>query len=256
MANEPRTGAPYINSGVESVAGHNDGLNKISAFANLHVISRTTTAPPAAADGDAYIIPASATGDWSGIAVGTIAVWRTSAWDYVTPFNGMRAYVSDTNHFAMYRSSAWGCAPGEIVFSAYDATGETSVANSPTTTDLPFDNEAKKLAVAVTHAADAATITLKEAGTYDIDFECAVHSASEAADGQALIEGRLDAAAIPGALSYATYNQNDAGSSQARIRRIITVTANQVVKFRASRVAGSAAVTTSANTCRVTITRL
>ena len=61
-----------------------------------------TAAQPAAAEGDAYFLPASPTGaDWAGNG-GKIAYYRDAVWRFVTPFDGLRLNVkgSASNHFA------------------------------------------------------------------------------------------------------------------------------------------------------------
>ena len=61
---------------------HNEALAAIDAAVHLAVISRALAAPPASpADGDRYLIAASATGIWAGHD-GAVAVWLDGdSWD-------------------------------------------------------------------------------------------------------------------------------------------------------------------------------
>ncbi|KEZ78302.1 hypothetical protein C41B8_05353 [Salinisphaera hydrothermalis C41B8] len=60
------------------------------------VLSRTTTAQPSSpAEGDRYIVPASATGaDWAG-QDGTVALYQDGAWTFYEPAEGWEASVID-----------------------------------------------------------------------------------------------------------------------------------------------------------------
>ncbi len=88
-------------------AGMDANLKKLGAVVHLSVISMETAAPPASpANGDRYIIPAGATGDWSAHA-GEIAVRVAGAWEYHTPSFGWRAWVQDQNAEAVRGPSSW-----------------------------------------------------------------------------------------------------------------------------------------------------
>lgn len=73
-----------------------------------YIKDRDLTAPPGSeADGDAYIIGASATGAWSG-KDGQIALFIGSGYQYVTPKEGMAAWIADEDTVVRYNSGAWG----------------------------------------------------------------------------------------------------------------------------------------------------
>lgn len=65
--------------------------------AGTNVISSTTTDPPSAADGDKYIVPAGATGDWAGHE-GEGAEWsdETGGWEFFEIPDGTIVYVEDS----------------------------------------------------------------------------------------------------------------------------------------------------------------
>jgi hypothetical protein len=86
---------------------HNEAMAALDQLVQPTVKSRTTTAPPGApAEGDAYIVAASATGAWAG-KDGKFACWLSGAWSFRTPANGWLAYVVDTAELAVCQSGAW-----------------------------------------------------------------------------------------------------------------------------------------------------
>jgi len=87
--------------------GMDANLLKLDALVQLNVISNVVTAPPGGeSDGDIYIIPAGATGDWSG-KTNQIAVYVVSAYSYYTPNTGFLAYVQADGNVYAYSGAAW-----------------------------------------------------------------------------------------------------------------------------------------------------
>ena len=87
--------------------GMDANLKKLGAVVHLSVLSHTTTAPPGApTNGDRYIIPAGATGDWTGLT-GQIAVRVAGAWEYYTPEEGWQAWTEALDCMLVYTSAAW-----------------------------------------------------------------------------------------------------------------------------------------------------
>ena len=75
----------------------------------LSVKGRATTAPPGSPSaGDRWIVPAGATGAWSG-QTGKIAVYPPtgSTWVFITPKTGWTAFVEGENKLSAYYSAAW-----------------------------------------------------------------------------------------------------------------------------------------------------
>ncbi len=64
------------------------------------------TPPGSPADGDAYIVAASPTGAWAGQA-GKIAFRVSTAWDFITPTEGMAVYIADEDAAFVYDGSAF-----------------------------------------------------------------------------------------------------------------------------------------------------
>ncbi len=71
------------------------------------VKSRNTTTPPTTnTNRDRYIVPASATGAWSG-KTNQIAHWNGSAWEFYAPEVGWSVYVDDENKNYVYNGTNW-----------------------------------------------------------------------------------------------------------------------------------------------------
>lgn len=63
--------------------------------------------PGSPADGDCYLLPASATGaEWAGHD-GEIAFYLSTAWAFIAPAEGMAGYVSDEDVAITYDGAAW-----------------------------------------------------------------------------------------------------------------------------------------------------
>lgn len=88
-------------------AQHNFNWDALDALTQATVKSMTTTAPPGSpANGDAYIVPAGATGAWAS-QTNKIAAWQRSAWAFYTPKNGWQVYNQTDGGDYLYNGSAW-----------------------------------------------------------------------------------------------------------------------------------------------------
>lgn len=88
-------------------AGMDANLKRLGAVVGLSVKSRATTTPPASpSDGDRYLVPAGATGAWSG-KTDQIAARVASAWEFYAPKVGWLAYVEDEQVLSAYKPAGW-----------------------------------------------------------------------------------------------------------------------------------------------------
>lgn len=108
MAESARHGLPFIASAqAQKHVTHNTALAKLDAMVQLSVLSATLTAPPGSpADGDAYVVAASATGAWAG-QDGAVAVWDATSWAFYAPGNGWLAFDQDQDRVIYYTGSDW-----------------------------------------------------------------------------------------------------------------------------------------------------
>jgi hypothetical protein len=86
---------------------HNEALQVLDIVVAAAVEEAPRASPPAApAEGSCYIVAASATGEWAG-KDNSLAAFSSGGWRYVTPTEGLSAYVKSTGIFADYRAGAW-----------------------------------------------------------------------------------------------------------------------------------------------------
>lgn len=86
----------------------NEGIRRLDALVHLSVRSAAVAEEPPASDGDAYILPAGATGaSWSGRPAGTIMALQDGAWQAIAPVTGMVAYTEDEGQLRVHDGSGW-----------------------------------------------------------------------------------------------------------------------------------------------------
>jgi hypothetical protein len=106
---------------------HNEALQRLDALVQLSVISRVIIDPPGgAAEGDTYVVPLGATGDWLG-QEDAIAVWQAGGWQIISPGAGWVAYVLDEGQLVRYAGGWQGIAqPESIAFLGINGTADTT----------------------------------------------------------------------------------------------------------------------------------
>jgi len=135
------------------------------------VLSATTTTPPALASGeDKYIIPAGATGAWSG-HTGKVAV-DDGSWTLYTPAEGWSASVVDTGIIVQYISSAWATA-GDYLVRSGEAGGQIAYGGTAAGDDLTLrsTSHATKgdVSIAGVLVVNEATTSMAGTGNLNID---------------------------------------------------------------------------------------
>ncbi len=86
---------------------HNEALAMIDTLVQLSVLSETTVSPPVApAEGDRYLVPAGASGSFSG-AIGNIAVFQNGIWVFYQPKTGWVTFVADRQELRFFDGTAW-----------------------------------------------------------------------------------------------------------------------------------------------------
>lgn len=105
-----RLGLPYLAAGqLQKHVTLNEALTRLDALTQMAVVSRTTTAQPAAPpDGALYILPTGATGAaWGGRPAGTMMRAETGGWVAVATPSGALAVVLDSEEVLVRRGGAW-----------------------------------------------------------------------------------------------------------------------------------------------------
>ena len=95
-------------------SGMDSNLLKISrlCIGGLSVKSRSLTAPPSTfAEGDAYIVGGTPTGDWASSSVGAVeddvVVYDGADWVAYTPIIGWQAYVIAEEKITVFKAAGW-----------------------------------------------------------------------------------------------------------------------------------------------------
>ena len=138
----PLLSLPYIQGAqAQKHVTHNEALELLDVVVQLTVEAVEATTPPSsAAEGQAWIVGAGATGAWSSHA-GQIAAWRGGGWLFVTPQIGWRAWDKTNAVIVVYDGTGWadtGSATdlqnldGVGINANFDATNKLSVAADAT----------------------------------------------------------------------------------------------------------------------------
>ena len=108
---------PYIQpSQAQKHVTHNEALRVLDAVVQLTVNSADETAPPAATDGQRWIVAASATGAWAGQDQ-KIAVYDDNAWAFFEASEGWLAYDRNSSALLVFDGAVWVPAIGTGAFS-------------------------------------------------------------------------------------------------------------------------------------------
>lgn len=108
MAETPNLDLPLLADGqARKHVTVNEALVRLDRLVMLAVKSRTLQTPPSApAEGDRYVVPAGATGAWSG-HVARIAIFVNGGWDFAAPLAGWRAFVEDEAAEVVHNAGVW-----------------------------------------------------------------------------------------------------------------------------------------------------
>ncbi len=108
MTDTANLGLPCIEgSQAQKHVTHNEALRILDTLVQLAVFDRDLTAPPGSpAEGQRWIVRATATGVWAGHE-NAIAAWQDGAWQFCPPQTGWLAYVVDEGALLAWSGSAW-----------------------------------------------------------------------------------------------------------------------------------------------------
>lgn len=132
---------PYLADGqAQKHITVNESLRRLDALVQLAVVSATTSAQPGSpADGQVYIMPAGKTGAaWGAMTNNALAYYRDGAWEEITPREGFRAYVKDTDKLLIWDGGAWAQVRSANGFPSGGAAKAFPYKNSTTDFDVAF----------------------------------------------------------------------------------------------------------------------
>lgn len=169
MSNTPILGAPEL---AASQALPESTVNEAVRYleqgaAWFRFIDRDDTAPPGSpADGDCYLVAATATGAWAGHD-GEIAFYMSTAWEFITPAEGMAAYILDEDIAVVFDGAAWneigGGTPAvteSIIIACSDETTAIATTGTKATFRMPYGFTVSEVRASVTGAAATGTLTI------------------------------------------------------------------------------------------------
>lgn len=92
----------------------NEALTLIDTLAQLTLVSRSIAVPPASpGEGEAYAVPAGASGEWAG-SEGQAAVFVNGGWLFVQPRAGWRCWIADEGIAAQFDGQTWVAGTGSL----------------------------------------------------------------------------------------------------------------------------------------------
>jgi hypothetical protein len=144
----------------------NQSLVALDAVIQLSVIRDDWGAPPGTpAEGDRYIVAASATGAWAG-KDGDVAAFQNGAWNFYAPLSGWRAFVATRGAMMTYASGAWAqveaISPHGASIGVAVAEEEVTCAGATTSTTIVIPARSIVLAVSV-----RTTLAITGASSFD-----------------------------------------------------------------------------------------
>ena len=129
MSVTPSLKLPYLAAGqAQKHVTLNEGLRMLDALIQISVASRAaSTPPPTPSEGVRYLLPAAASGVWSGHG-GVIAAWQDGGWNYYVPAAGWLAWVEDESQLLAFDGNAWRVAGGNeaVTMLGINATADTT----------------------------------------------------------------------------------------------------------------------------------
>lgn len=169
MTTMPRFGVTELASGQaipETTV--NENLRYVSQGAGHFIIKdRDLTAPPGSpADGDCYLVGASATGAWAGHD-GDIAFYMSTAWEFIEVIEGFSAWVNDENLLIVYNGATWTSFGGgaanpteSLVIACSDETTALTTGTAKVTFRMPYAFTLTAVRASVTTAPTGAVLTV------------------------------------------------------------------------------------------------
>ncbi len=225
--NTPRLNLPLLQpSQAQKHVTHNEALRLLDLSVQLGLTSVNATTPPAVpAQGEVHALGSAPSAEWSGHG-GALAVWMDTAWHFVTPEHGWRAWDLSSGRLKVWDGLDWidppvetQNLPGVGVGSGYDNTNRLSV-RSPATL-LTHDGGGHQLKINKAGAGDTASLLFQSnwAGHAEMGLSGSTEfSIKVSADGNTWTEAmKFDAAS--GIASGAAVQTNANDTTQGRLMR-------------------------------------
>ena len=109
---------------------HNEALQALDGLVQPVAVSRTATVPPSLPlEGEAYLVPAGAAGDWAGHA-DELASWQLGGWSFFDPAPGWQVWCIDEQALLVFDAGKW-----TPLMALGDALGQLGVNATPDSTN-------------------------------------------------------------------------------------------------------------------------
>jgi hypothetical protein len=153
MSGSARLNLPFLSPGQsQKEFCHNEALQTLDILAAAAVEEQPRLDPPATPSlGDCYIIGDLPTGGWSGKDL-CLAGYTSGGWRFISPFEGMNAYIKSTGTWASFRSGAWeiGVLRGaSVVIEGVQVIGSRQGAIAPPSGGTNIDAESRAAVVQI-----------------------------------------------------------------------------------------------------------
>jgi hypothetical protein len=150
-----RLSLPLLQPGqAQKEMSHNEALARLDFAVQASVAAAGDDAPPGdPAEGACWIVGDTPSGGWAGQA-GAIACWTASGWRFLAPFEGMRAWVADSQAFALFSDGGWrvGECRGRLIVDGVQVVGDQADAIADPGGGATVDDEARTAIVAILEA--------------------------------------------------------------------------------------------------------
>lgn len=147
----PRLALPMLQPGqAQKEMYHNEALARLDLAVQASVIASGTNIPPEDPEpGDTWILGDAPTGAWAGQAK-AIAGWN-SGWRFIAAAEGMRAWVRESDGFALFSEGAWhvGEAYGRLIVDGEQVVGPRADAIEDPDGGAVIDAEARDAILAI-----------------------------------------------------------------------------------------------------------
>jgi hypothetical protein len=130
---------------------HNEALARLDFAVQASVVAAGDDSPPGDPDeGACWIVGDAPTAGWSGRA-GAIACWTASGWRFLAPFEGMRAWVAESQGFALFSGGIWrvGECHGRLIVDGVQVVGAQADAIDDPAGGATVDAEARAAIVTI-----------------------------------------------------------------------------------------------------------
>jgi len=238
------SGFPFFTIGANTVL---PSALKYGRF-GLSVVNQTTNAPPVSpSDGDAYVIGASPTGAWTGLAR-SIAIYQSSEWVIYTPYDGAMVNDKGTDTPIKYDGSAW-----VAQSSGYAVVSDSAEVTSPVTVTGSYGFSGTAPTTGNTTLIASHTVTPRKVGAvyeFDVIIRSVEVDVSGVAAGEAgvlpTVVSVFDGSSVnasdwmPG--PHLTWAEGNTGASDPVIGAVVRLrwtapdTSSHTINIRASRI--------------------